>query len=339
MSNDSPILEVRNLQMYFPLESGLWSRIAGTKRVVKALDGVDLSVREGETLGIVGESGCGKSTLARCLVRMYEPTGGEILYRGQNILKFGPKEMKEYRRKVQMIFQDPYSSLDPRVTIRNMLSEVLRLHRISGSKQQREEKMEGLMISVGLDPAQLGRYPHEFSGGQRQRLCVARALAVEPELIIADESVSALDVSIQAQTLNLFEELQKRLGLTMVFISHDLSVVEHISNRVAVMYLGKAVEISDSTELFKDPEHPYTQALISAIPVPDPDVKTNEIILKGDVPTAANIPKGCRFNPRCQYAMDVCREIEPQLLQTKTDHFVACHLVNPVAEPMKAQMA
>jgi oligopeptide transport system ATP-binding protein len=200
MSNDSPILEVRNLQMYFPLESGLWSRIAGTKRVVKALDGVDLSVREGETLGIVGESGCGKSTLARCLVRMYEPTGGEVLYRGQNILKFGPREMKEYRRKVQMIFQDPYSSLDPRVTIRNMLSEVLRLHRISGSKQQREEKMEGLMISVGLDPAQLGRYPHEFSGGQRQRLCVARALAVEPELIIADESVSALDVSIQAQT-------------------------------------------------------------------------------------------------------------------------------------------
>jgi oligopeptide transport system ATP-binding protein len=322
--------------MYFPLESGLWSRIAGSKRVVKALDGVDLSVTEGETLGVVGESGCGKSTLARCIVRMYEPTGGEVLYRGQNVLKFGPKEMKEYRRKVQMIFQDPYSSLDPRTTIRNMLSEVLRLHRLSGTKQQLEEKMEGLMTSVGLDPDQLGRFPHEFSGGQRQRLCVARALAVEPELIIADESVSALDVSIQAQTLNLFEELQKRLGLTMVFISHDLSVVEHISTRVAVMYLGKAVEVAESTELFKDPEHPYTQALISAVPVPDPDVKTNEIILKGDVPTAANIPNGCRFNPRCQYAMDVCREKEPELVESKPEHLVACHLVNPVAPEIKA---
>ncbi len=322
--------------MYFPLESGLVSRIVGSKRMVKALDGVDLNVYEGETLGVVGESGCGKSTLARCLVRMYEPTGGEILFRGRNVLKFGPSELKEYRRKVQMIFQDPYSSLDPRVTVRRMLADVLKLHRLSGTSQQLEEKMEGLMISVGLDPAQLGRFPHEFSGGQRQRLCVARALAVEPEVIIADESVSALDVSVQAQTLNLFEELQKRLGLTMVFISHDLSVVEHISSRVAVMYLGKAVELSESTELFNDPEHPYTQALISAVPVPDPDVKTNEIILKGDVPTAANIPPGCRFNPRCQYAMPVCSEVEPLFLESKKDHFVACHLIHPVEMPPKA---
>lgn len=337
MSTDVPLLEVKKLQMYFPLETGLWSRIAGSRRVVKALDDVDLFVNEGETLGVVGESGCGKSTLARCIVRMYEPTGGEILYRGRNILKSTPSEMKQYRRKVQMIFQDPYSSLDPRITVRNMLSDVLKLHRLSGSKQQLEEKMEGLMISVGLDPAQLGRFPHEFSGGQRQRLCVARALAVEPELIIADESVSALDVSIQAQTLNLFEELQKRLGLTMIFISHDLSVVEHISDRVAVMYLGRAVEVTNSTELFKLPEHPYTQALISAVPVPDPDVRTNEIILKGDVPTAANIPSGCRFHPRCQYAMDVCKEVEPVLQQSKAGHMVACHLVNPPPQQVKAQ--
>jgi oligopeptide transport system ATP-binding protein len=318
--------------MHFPLETGLLSRILGSNRVVHALDGVDLEVNKGETLGVVGESGCGKSTLARCIVKLYKPTDGKILYRDENVLDYNARKTRNYRTKIQMIFQDPYSSLDPRVSIRKMLEQVLENHAMVKSKQEKNDRIAELMLSVGLDVEHLNRFPHEFSGGQRQRLCIARALAVEPEIIIADESVSALDVSIQAQTLNLFEELQSRLGLTFIFISHDLSVVGHISHRVAVMYLGKVVEVAQGEELFSDPKHPYTQALISAVPNPDPDIAREEIILKGDVPTPVDVPPGCRFHPRCPYVMDVCRRIEPQLLKGDRDHEVACHLVNPVAD-------
>jgi oligopeptide/dipeptide ABC transporter ATP-binding protein len=302
--------------------------VFGSEKVVHALDGVDLEVNKGETLGVVGESGCGKSTLARCMVRLYKPTAGKIFYRGENVLDYNRGETRRYRAKIQMIFQDPYSSLDPRVPVRRMLEEVLENHGLVKTGQEKEERIVELMQSVGLDIEHLNRFPHEFSGGQRQRLCIARALAVEPEIIIADESVSALDVSIQAQTLNLFEELQSRLGLTFIFISHDLSVVGHISHRVAVMYLGKVVEVAEAEELFNNPQHPYTQALISAVPVPDPDVVRDEIILKGDVPTPVDVPSGCRFHPRCPYAMDVCSRIEPELLEER-GHKVACHLVNP----------
>jgi oligopeptide/dipeptide ABC transporter ATP-binding protein len=326
------ILVVEGLKMHFPLEAGLLARVFGSNRVVHALDGVDLEVNKGETLGVVGESGCGKSTLARCIVRMYEPTDGKILYRGENVLDYNRGETRRYRTKVQMIFQDPYSSLDPRVPVRKMLVEILENHGLVKTKQEKEARIVELMQSVGLDVEHLNRFPHEFSGGQRQRLCIARALAVEPEIIIADESVSALDVSIQAQTLNLFEELQSRLGLTFIFISHDLSVVGHISHRVAVMYLGKVVEVAEGEELFRNPGHPYTQALISAVPVPDPDIVKEEIILKGDVPTPVDVPPGCRFHPRCPYVMDVCRRIEPELLKGVREHEVACHLVNPVLD-------
>ncbi len=326
------ILVVQGLKMHFPVETGLLSRLLGSKRVVHALDGVDLEVNKGETLGVVGESGCGKSTLARCLVKLYEPTEGKILYRGENVLEYKRRENMRYHTKIQMIFQDPYSSLDPRVSIRKMLEQVLDNHALAKTKQEKEERIAELMESVGLDVEHLNRFPHEFSGGQRQRLCIARALAVEPEIIIADESVSALDVSIQAQTLNLFEELQARFGLTFIFISHDLSVVGHISHRVAVMYLGKVVEVADGEELFADPKHPYTQALISAVPIPDPDIVKEEIFLKGDVPTPIDVPPGCRFHPRCPYAMEVCRRIEPELVKGAREHEVACHLVNPVSE-------
>jgi oligopeptide/dipeptide ABC transporter ATP-binding protein len=326
------LLELKDLRKDFVLEGGLWSRIMGGGKVLHAVDGVDLTVRQGETLGLVGESGSGKSTLARCVVRLYEPTAGAMLYRGADVRKLKGRGLVEYRKKVQMIFQDPYSSLDPRTSIGSMLGEILDYHHLVHSEAEKKARVNELINSVGLDLEHLGRYPHEFSGGQRQRLSVARALALSPELLIADESVSALDVSVGAQILNLFEEIQKKFHLTILFISHDLSVVSHISDRVAVMYLGKVVEVADSFELFANPQHPYTQALISAVPRPDPDAQSKEIILKGEVPTAVDVPPGCRFHPRCAYATEVCKRVEPQLLQSKDGHFVACHLVNPVPE-------
>ncbi len=331
------LLELKGLRKDFILEGGLWSRIMGGGKVLHAVDGVDLAVRQGETLGLVGESGSGKSTLARCVVRLYEPTGGEMLYRGTDVRMLKGRGLVEYRKKVQMIFQDPYSSLDPRTSIGSMLGEILDYHHLVHGQEEKKARVNELINSVGLDIEHLGRYPHEFSGGQRQRLSVARALALSPELLIADESVSALDVSVSAQILNLFEEIQQKYHLTILFISHDLSVVSHISDRVAVMYLGKVVEVAESFELFANPQHPYTQALISAVPRPDPDAQSTEIILKGEVPTAVDVPPGCRFHPRCAYAMDVCKTVEPQLLQSKNGHYAACHLVNPVPESVGKQ--
>ncbi len=323
------LLELKDLKKFFKLEGGLVARILGSGKTLRAVDGVDLVVRQGETLGLVGESGSGKSTLARCVVRLYEATDGNMFYRGENIRGMSGKQLKEYRKKVQMIFQDPYSSLDPRIPIGKMLAEILEYHHLVSGKQEEEARVKELINSVGLDIEHLQRYPHEFSGGQRQRLCVARALAVSPELLIADESVSALDVSVQAQILNLFEDIQKKFHLTILFISHDLSVVSHISDRVAVMYLGKVVEIADTVELFNNPQHPYTQALISAVPEADPDAQREEILLKGEVPTAVSVPPGCRFHPRCPYAMEVCKTTEPELLPSKGEHYAACHLVHP----------
>jgi oligopeptide/dipeptide ABC transporter ATP-binding protein len=311
----SKLLDVRNLVKHFPIES--------SDDVVKAVDGVSFDIKWGETLGLVGESGCGKSTVGRCLLRLHEPTSGEVLFEGKNIVGLPNREMQLLRREMQIIFQDPYASLNPRLSILSIISEPLKIHGI-GSKSEREAKTADLLKKVGLDPNYMRRYPHEFSGGQRQRIGIARALALNPKLIICDEPVSALDVSVQAQVVNLLQDLQAEFGLTYLFISHGLAVVEHISNRVAVMYLGKIVEVAEGRELYDNPLHPYTRALLSAIPVPDPRKKRERIILKGDVPTPINPPSGCRFRTRCPLAIEDCAKIEPELREISPEHFAAC---------------
>lgn len=309
------LVEVRDLVKYFPIEN--------SDDVVKAVDGVSFDIRSGETLGLVGESGCGKSTVGRCLLRLHEPTSGDVIFEGRNVVGLPHAEMQALRREMQIIFQDPYASLNPRLSILSIVSEPLKIHGVS-SKQERIDRVADLLSRVGLDPKYMHRYPHEFSGGQRQRIGIARALALNPKLIVCDEPVSALDVSVQAQVVNLLQDLQAEFGLTYLFISHGLAVVEHISNRVAVMYLGKIVEIADSVELYENPLHPYTKALLSAIPVPDPTKKRERIVLKGDVPTPINPPSGCRFRTRCPYAIEECSKIVPELKEYSPGHYAAC---------------
>ncbi len=327
----TPILEVTDLKKYFPIKKGLFSRTVGH---VRAVDGVSLSIGEGEVLGLVGESGCGKTTAGRCILRLIEPTSGSVKFEGREItgLPFG--EMRQLRRQMQIIFQDPYSSLNPRLSIRSMLTEVLTVHGIAKGRAARERVSE-LLRMVGLSPSQAARYPHEFSGGQRQRIGIARALAVSPRLIVADEPVSALDVSIQAQIVNLLRDLQREMSLTYLFIAHDLSVVEHNSNRVAVMYLGRIVELARSIDLYRDPRHPYTVSLLSAIPSHDPDAKKTRIVLNGDVPNPANPPAGCRFHPRCFMAQPICSVEDPPLREVLPGHWSACHFAEqvPAASP------
>ena len=306
---------VRGLIKHFPVE--------GSDDVVRAVDGVSFDIISGETLGLVGESGCGKSTVGRCLLRLIEPTAGTVSFSGQDILSLGKKELRRIRREMQIIFQDPYASLNPRMKIGDIIGEPLVIHNI-GTKNERLERVAGLLRKVGLDPDYMNRYAHEFSGGQRQRIGVARTLALNPKLIVADEPVSALDVSVQAQVVNLLQELQQEFKLTYLFISHGLAVVEHISTRVAVMYLGRIVEVADAAELYARPLHPYTQALLSAIPVPDPKQKRKRVVLQGDVPTPINPPSGCRFRTRCPIAIEECAQIDPALREISPGHQVAC---------------
>lgn len=309
------LVQIKNLVKHFPVEN--------SDDVVKAVDGVSFNIFAGETLGLVGESGCGKSTVGRCILRLIEPTGGEVLFENTNVLALSKNELRPLRREMQIIFQDPYASLNPRLSVLSIISEPLKIHGI-GNKSEQKDRVAELLRKVGLDSDYMFRYPHEFSGGQRQRLGVARALALNPKLIIADEPVSALDVSVQAQVVNLLQDLQAELGLTYLFISHGLAVVEHISNRVAVMYLGKIVEIAEAAELYENPLHPYTKALLSAIPIPDPKVKRERIVLKGDVPTPINPPSGCRFRTRCPIASEECALISPELKEISEGHFGAC---------------
>ena len=317
-----PLLRVRNLKKHFPITHGVFSRIQGH---VRAVDGVSFDLVRGETLGLVGESGCGKTTTGRSILRLLEPTSGEVTFDGRDVLSLKPGPMRALRRRMQIIFQDPYSSLNPRMTVGGMLREALKIHKLAeGSK--RNERIEELLDTVGLRQEYANRYPHEFSGGQRQRIGIARALAVNPDFIVADEPVSALDVSIQAQIVNLLQDLQDRLSLTYLFVAHDLSVVKHISDRVAVMYLGRIVEITTSSRLYASPQHPYTQALMSAVPIPQPGRKKSRTILTGDVPSPANIPQGCPFHPRCPEREDVCTKTVPDLLEIDGDHRVACLL-------------
>lgn len=324
MAEDEKLLEIKNLKKYFPVKEGVFRR---TVAHVKAVDGINFHIKRGETLGLVGESGCGKSTAGRTILRLLEATAGEVWFEGENIVELGKKELREMRKEMQIIFQDPYASLNPRMTVADIVGEPIDIHNLASSKKERNERVAEILDTVGLGPEYMKRYPHEFSGGQRQRIGVARALAVDPSLIIADEPVSALDVSIQAQVINLMQDLQKDFDLTYLFIAHDLSVVKHISDRVAVMYLGKLVEVADKKELFDDPKHPYTQSLLSAIPIADPTYETDRIILEGDVPSPVNPPSGCRFHPRCPYAMDICSEVEPEFKDYGEEHFAACHLL------------
>ena len=316
-----PLIQVKNLTKHFPIKGGLFSREVAS---VKAVQNVSLEIRKGETLGLVGESGCGKSTLGRCIIRLIEPTSGQIFFEGKDVTHVKGEELRALRRKMQIIFQDPYASLNPRMTVGSIIAEPLEIHNLFESRKDRMDRVKQLIELVGLRPEHINRYPHEFSGGQRQRIGIARALAVEPSFIVCDEPVSALDVSIQAQVINLLMDLQQQLGLTYLFIAHDLKVVEHISNRVAVMYLGKVVELADADELYMNPTHPYTRALLSAIPVPDPRKKDKRIILTGDVPSPISPPPGCHFHPRCPEAIEECKGTCPSLKVTRPDHETAC---------------
>jgi oligopeptide transport system ATP-binding protein len=320
---ERPLLEVRHVKKYFPIRKGVLQREVAH---VHAVDDVSFAVREGETLGLVGESGCGKSTLGRTIVRLLEPTAGEIVFQGTPIQSLGTRRMRPLRREMQMVFQDPYASLNPRKRVGTIVSDPMRIHDL-GSRSDQKRRVGEILETVGLSPEHYNRFPHEFSGGQRQRIGIARALALRPKLIIADEPVSALDVSIQSQMLNLLEELQEEFQLTYIFIAHDLGVVRHVSDRIAVMYLGKIVELSPAEELYTRPIMPYTEALLSAVPIPDPDLaeKRERIVLEGDVPSPINPPSGCRFHPRCRYATDVCRQIEPPLVDYGNGHLAACH--------------
>jgi len=319
------LLKVENLKMYFPIRRGVLQRHVGD---IKAVDDVTFDVYKGETLGLVGESGCGKTTTGRAIIRIYTPTAGHVYFGGADLAKLKGGEVRPMRRKMQMIFQDPYASLNPRMSVAGIVGEPLAVHNIAAGKE-RQEMVDELLHLVGLNPALKNRYPHEFSGGQRQRIGLARSLALNPDLIICDEPISALDVSIQAQVVNLLVRLQQKLGLTYIFIAHDLSMVRHISRRVAVMYLGKIVELTDRNTLYANPLHPYTQALLSAVPVPDPIIeeKRQRILLEGDLPSPANPPQGCNFNTRCPVAIDTCFEVEPEFLEVEPGHCVACHLV------------
>jgi peptide/nickel transport system ATP-binding protein/oligopeptide transport system ATP-binding protein len=314
------LVEVNNLVKYFPVRAGLLQRVVAQ---VQAVDGVSFVIKEGETVGLVGESGCGKTTVGRTMLRLLEPTEGEVKFEGRDVFKMNGRELKELRRHMQIIFQDPYASLDPRMPIGESVMQGLDIHKI-GTRKERYEIMLDNLKKVGLEDYHSRRYPHEFSGGQRQRIGIARALALQPKFILCDEPVSALDVSIQSQVLNILKDLQKELGLTYLFIAHNLSVVEHISDRVAVMYLGKMVELADRDELYRNPMHPYTKALMSAIPIPDPTLKRERIILKGDVPSPLNPPKGCRFHPRCPIAVDICSQQEPEFKEHRPGHWAAC---------------
>jgi oligopeptide transport system ATP-binding protein len=330
-TTDGELLKVENLKMYFPITQGIiLQRQVGW---VRAVDDISFAVTRGETLGLVGESGCGKSTTGRAILQLYKPTGGTVNFLGKELTKLNGGDLRRMRREMQMIFQDPYASLNPRMTVGSIIGEPLEIHNLAKGKQKQERVQELLRI-VGLNPYFANRYPHEFSGGQRQRIGIARALAVQPSFIVCDEPISALDVSIQAQVINLLEELQEQFNLTYLFIAHDLSVVRHISDRVAVMYVGKLVEITTRDLLYERPLHPYTKALLSAVPIPDPAIerKRQRIILTGDVPSPVNPPTGCRFHPRCPFAQDLCREKEPELLEVEPNHHVACHFWDDILQ-------
>jgi oligopeptide transport system ATP-binding protein len=323
MSTAEPLLKVKDLKKHFAIRGGVLSRVIDH---VHAVDGVSLEVAQGETLGVVGESGCGKSTTGRCILRLIEPTSGEITFQGKDVRQMGTEQLRALRRDMQIIFQDPYASLNPRLTVGGIIGEALQIHNLAKNAREMEARVVELLETVGLRAEHMHRFPHEFSGGQRQRIGIARALAVEPKLIVCDEPVSALDVSIQAQVINLLEDLQEKFGLTYLFIAHDLSVVEHISDRVAVMYLGRVVEIATAKDLYANPRHPYTEALLSAVPIPDPKVKRKRIVLQGDVPNPIRPPSGCHFHTRCPIAVAQCSKDVPHLKQTTEGHWVSCHL-------------
>jgi oligopeptide transport system ATP-binding protein len=334
-NDDGPLVAIDGLKVHFDLGGGTtWEKLTGgsrVKRVVKAVDGVTLDIFPGETLGLVGESGCGKSTLGRALLRLTEPTGGKVLFRGRDLAHLTQRQLRPQRRHLQMIFQDPYASLNPRMTVAQIVGEPLETFELVESKNERDVRVRELMETVGLSPRFIKRFPHEFSGGQRQRIGIARALAAKPDFIVADEPISALDVSIQAQIMNLMQKLRRERNLTYLFISHDLRAIRHVSDRVAVMYLGKLVELADARVIYDDPLMPYTRALISAVPVPDPEIEATRrrMVLQGDVPSPINPPPGCRFHTRCPYAIPACKEVVPPLAEIKPDHFAACIRISP----------
>jgi oligopeptide/dipeptide ABC transporter ATP-binding protein len=335
-NGDAPLVEVKNVKKYFPIRKGLLQREVGA---VHAVDDVTFAVKEGETLGLVGESGCGKSTLGRTIVRLHEPTEGNVIFEGRDISKLGTRALRPLRREMQMIFQDPYASLNPRKRVGSIIGTPLKIHGVE--KGQRRARVQELLETVGLSPEHYNRFPHEFSGGQRQRIGVARALALNPKLVVADEPVSALDVSIQSQMLNLLDDLQKELKLTYIFIAHDLGVVRHVSDRIAVMYLGKLVELSPAEDLYRRPIHPYSEALLSAVPIPDPDLshQRERIVLQGDVPSPINPPPACRFHTRCWKAQDICKTTEPPLIELAPGHQTACHFPENQASDKPAATA